>query len=60
MGGTDIYDPLQNIYDSDKVYDKILLPKYIFVLTDGEICNKESVLRIIEENNMKFFYILLE
>ena len=55
MGGTEIYDPLLNIYDSYETYDKIHLPKYIFLLTDGEIDNKESVIRIIEENNMKFW-----
>jgi len=54
LGGTNIYEPLKDIYDSFKVYDKILLPKNIFLLTDGEIENKSDTLSIIEKNNNKF------
>ena len=54
LGGTDIYEPLKDIYDSCKVYDKILLPKNIFLLTDGEIDDKKDTLSIIEKNNNKF------
>ena len=35
LGGTNIYSPLKDIYDSNEVYDKINLPRNIFSLTDG-------------------------
>ena len=54
-GGTDIYSPLKNIYESNSDYDKIKLPKNIFLLTDGEVENKKETLQIIEENNNQFF-----
>ena len=54
LGGTDIYAPLKDIYDSCEVYDKIILPKNIFLLTDGEIDDKKETLSIIEKNNHKF------
>ena len=53
LGGTDIYNPLKNIYDS-KDYDNINLPKNIFLLTDGEVEDKDKVLNLIEENNNRF------
>lgn len=54
MGGTNIYDPLKYIYDSKKDYDNILLPKNIFLLTDGEIRNKKETLELIEKNSNDF------
>ena len=54
LGGTDIYSPLKYVYDSYKIHDKINLPRYIFLLTDGEVCDKNSVLNIIEENNSNY------
>ena len=54
MGGTNIYDPLKYIYNSSKIYDKILLPKNIFLLTDGEIDNKKDTLNIIEKNSNEY------
>ena len=54
-GGTDIYSPLKDIYNSKKDYKNIKLPKNIFLLTDGEIDNKKDTLNIIEENNNEFF-----
>ena len=53
IGGTNIYDPLKYIYDSND-YDKISLPKNIFLLTDGEINNKKDTLNLIEKTNKKF------
>jgi len=55
LGGTDIYSPLKDIYDSKKIYQKIKLPKNIFLLTDGEINNKKETLKIIEQNCNEFF-----
>ena len=54
LGGTNIYYPLEYVYDSYEDHKKINLPKYIFLLTDGEVENKKEVLEIIEENNSKY------
>ena len=54
LGGTDIYSPLIDIYNSYKIYNKINLPRNIFLLTDGEILNKEDTLSIIENNSNQF------
>ena len=53
LGGTNIYDPLKNIFDS-KDYDKINLLRNIFLLTDGEVEDKNKILNLIEDNNSKF------
>ena len=53
MGGTDIYSPLEYIYQS-KNYEKVLLPRNIFLLTDGEIDNKKETLTLIENNSNQF------
>ena len=54
-GGTNIYDPLKDIYNSKADYKYIKLPKNIFLLTDGEIDDKKKTLSIIEENSDEFF-----
>ena len=54
-GGTVIYGPLEDIYKSKKDYNKIKLPKNIFLLTDGEIYDKSQTLNIIEKNSNEFF-----
>ena len=53
LGGTNIYAPLKNIFDS-KDYDNIDLPRNIFLLTDGDVENEKEVLDLIEANNSKF------
>ena len=53
MGGTNIYAPLEYIYKS-KNYEKVLLPRNIFLLTDGEIDDKKETLTLIENNNNEF------
>ena len=53
-GGTNIYDPLDYIYKSKHNYDNILLPKNIFLLTDGEIRDKNQTLNLIEKNSNDF------
>ena len=55
LGGTNIYKPLKDIYDNEKIYDEIKLPKNIFLLTDGEIENKKKTLELIEKYSSKFF-----
>ena len=52
-GGTNIYSPLKDIF-SKEVYNNISLPKYIFLLTDGEIDNKDKTLTLISLNNFNF------
>jgi hypothetical protein len=54
LGGTNIYDPLKFIYESDELYDKINLPRNVFLLTDGEIVDKEKTLSLIENNSNKY------
>jgi hypothetical protein len=54
MGGTDIYSPLKYIYSSSKTYEKVLLPRNIFLLTDGEIDDKKETLALIEKNSNEF------
>ena len=51
---TDIYYPLEDIYNS-KDYDKIKLPKNIFLLTDGAVDKTDDTLKIIEEHSNDFF-----
>ena len=54
LGGTNIQDPLKSIF-SDKCYTSIKLPKYVILLTDGEVEDKDEVLNLILQNNSKFF-----
>ena len=54
LGGTNIYSPLIYIYNSYKIHDKINLPRYIFLLTDGEIEDKNKTLSIIEKNSSNY------
>ena len=53
LGGTDIYQPLYDVYNSND-YNDINLSKNIFLLTDGEVNDKSQTLEIIEKNNNKF------
>jgi hypothetical protein len=54
LGGTDIYQPLKNIYENNNIYNEIKLPKNIFLLTDGEIENKKETLELIEKYSSEF------
>ena len=53
LGGTNIYAPLKNIFDS-KDYNKINLSRNVFLLTDGQVADENKVLNLIEANNSKF------
>ena len=55
LGGTNIYNPLKDIYDNENIYDEIKLPKNIFILTDGEISDKKETLELIEKYSSKFY-----
>ena len=55
MGGTNISDPLDDIYkDSKKSYEKIKLSKNIFLLTDGQVHDREKCIHLITTNSNKF------
>ena len=54
LGGTEVAKPLKEIYNSNKIYDKINLPKNIFLLTDGDTWDKKEALELIEKNSSKY------
>ena len=55
MGGTDIVSPLDDIYrDIDNNYSNINLSKNIFLLTDGEVDDREKCINLITNNSNKF------
>ena len=53
MGGTNINSPLESIY-SDTSYSKINLSKHIFLLTDGQVNDREGCVNLITANSNKF------
>ena len=53
LGGTDISSPLKDIFSS-KDYDDINLGRNLFILTDGEVDNREECLELISINSEKF------
>jgi len=53
LGGTDISSPLKDIFNS-KDYDNISLGRNLFILTDGEVNNREECLELISMNCEKF------
>ena len=52
-GGTELYSPLKNIFENP-IYEKINIEKHIFILTDGEIYDKETTLNLIGSFSDKF------
>ena len=52
-GGTELYDPLKNIFENP-MYEEINISKHIFILTDGEIFDKETTLNLIGSFSDKF------
>ena len=53
LGGTDISSPLKEIFNS-KDYDDINLARNLFILTDGEVNNREECLGLISTYSEKF------
>ena len=53
MGGTNIASPLRAIYN-DNIYDFINLSKNIFLLTDGQVNNRDECIKLITDNSNKF------
>ena len=55
MGGTNISEPLKDIFENkNNIYDKIPLSKNIFLLTDGQVNNRESCINLISVNSNRF------
>ena len=53
LGGTNISSPLEDIYNN-KNYSKINLSKNIFLLTDGQVHDREKCINLISNNSGKF------
>ena len=53
LGGTNISKPLVEIFNSES-YSKIDLSKNIFLLTDGEVFDREKCIELISNNSSKF------
>ena len=53
MGGTNISYPLKDIF-SKKNYDNFNLSKNIFLLTDGQVFDREECFNLISDNNSRF------
>ena len=53
MGGTNISSPLKDIFES-KVYDNIPLARNIFLLTDGQVFDREKCINLISVNSNRF------
>ena len=53
MGGTNIINPLEEIY-SNNSYSKFNLSKNIFILTDGQVEDREKCIEVISTNSNKF------
>ena len=53
MGGTNISQPLEAIYN-DSSYSSINLSKNIFLLTDGQVHDREQCINLITTNSNKF------
>ena len=53
LGGTDISSPLKDIFNS-KDYENINLARNLFILTDGDVKNREECLELISMNCEKF------
>jgi uncharacterized protein with von Willebrand factor type A (vWA) domain len=49
LGGTELYKPLQNIFSNENS-DNLNLCKNLFILTDGEVWDREKSLKIIKDN----------
>jgi len=48
MGGTEIYQPLENIFRKKIDYN---FPRIVFLITDGAVSNPDIVVELIEKNN---------
>ena len=53
MRGTNMGSPLKDIYDN-KIYETINLSKNIFILTDGQVHDRDEIVNLITANSDKF------
>ena len=53
LGGTDISTPLKYIFNNN-LYEDINLGRNLYILTDGEVNNREECLELISSNSEKF------
>ena len=49
LGGTKLYKPLENIFSNEN-FDNLNLCKNLFILTDGEVWDREKSLKVIKNN----------
>ena len=49
LGGTEIYSPLENIFKTENINGQ----RQIFILTDGEVFDRERVLKLVSANSGK-------
>ena len=54
FGGANLYDALLDIYENSEVYDKLKIPKNIFILTNGNVSDKSETLDILQKHSQKF------
>ena len=52
LGGTEIYEPLQNIFDDSSASKKH--NKHVFLITDGNVFDPQQIIDLIEENNKRY------
>ena len=53
LAGTDISTPLKYIFNNN-LYENINLGRNLYILTDGEVNNREECLELISSNSEKF------
>ena len=49
LGGTQLFEPLKDIFNNNN-FDKLNLCKNLFILTDGEVWDREKSLELIKKN----------
>ena len=54
LGGTNLYNPLKEIFKSKELYIKLKLPIHLIIITDGKVMNAGSCANIIYENKNIF------
>ena len=54
LGGTNLYNPLKEIFKSKELYIKLKLPIHLIIITDGKVMNAGSCANIISENKNIF------
>ena len=54
LGGTNLFNPLQDIFKNKELYTKLNLPINLIIITDGKVMNAGSCAYIIYENRELF------